>query len=200
VGIGEPAQIVGEGGDHAQEFVGENGLLLVGRAGMAPPDPAHHFGDVAVGAVERLAALGAVPGNGREPPLDGAHRARLLARGRGLRRRGGEVEADHLRVRGQGFEVPAPAPGGVVAPVGGIGALRCGGLGAAGVVPGGLRQALQMDRYFFAGPRRGGRGRSRDFGRAGGVGGHFWRVTACLPSHAIICNERSSWQHRRWLR
>jgi hypothetical protein len=36
------------------------------------PDAAHHFGDVPIGAVERLAVLDAVPGNGREPPLDGA--------------------------------------------------------------------------------------------------------------------------------
>ena len=95
--VAQAAQIVVEGRGHAQEIFGENGLLLVGRAGVAAADPAHHFGDVPIGAVERLAALGAVPGDGREPPFDGAHRARLLARGRGLRRRGGEVEADYLQ-------------------------------------------------------------------------------------------------------
>jgi hypothetical protein len=103
---------------------------------------------------------------GREPPLDGAHRARLLAGSRRLGRGGSEVKADHLRVRGQGFEVLAPAPSGVVAPVGRVGALRRGGLGAAGVVPGGLRQAFEMDRHPCVLPRRGGQGRVifRDIG------------------------------------
>ena len=43
--------------------LGENGLLLVGRPGVPAPDAAHHFGDVPIGAVERLAVLGAVPGD-----------------------------------------------------------------------------------------------------------------------------------------
>jgi hypothetical protein len=86
--VAQAAQVVGEGGDHAQEIVGENRLLLVGWPAVAAPDAAHDFGDVAVGAVERLAALGAIPGNRREPPLDRAHRVRLFARGRGLRRGG----------------------------------------------------------------------------------------------------------------
>ena len=141
--VAQAAQIVVEGRDHAHQIFGENGLLLVGRPGVPAADAAHHLGDVAVGAVERLAALGAVPGDGREPALDGAHRVRLFAGGRGLRRRGGEVEADHLRVRGQGVELLAPAPGGVVAPVGGIGALGGGGLGAAGVVSGGLAPGVR---------------------------------------------------------
>jgi hypothetical protein len=127
--VAQAAQIVGEGSDHAQEIVGENGFLLVGPPGVPAPDAAHHLGDVAIGAVERLAALGAVPGDGREPTLDGAHRVRLLAGGRGLRRRSSKIQPDHLWVRGQGLEVPAPAPSGVMAPIGGVGAQRSCGLG-----------------------------------------------------------------------
>jgi hypothetical protein len=59
---------------------------------------------------------------------------------------GGEVEADHLRVWGQGVEVLALAPGGVVAPIGGVGALGCRGLGAAGIVAGGFGEVFQMGR------------------------------------------------------
>src|ERR1700688_5124301 len=44
--VAQAAQIVVEGRGHAQEIFGENGLLLVGRAGVAAADPAHHFGDV----------------------------------------------------------------------------------------------------------------------------------------------------------
>jgi hypothetical protein len=43
----------------ADEYIlGENGFLLVGRPGVAAPDTAHHFGDVAIGAVERLSLAG----------------------------------------------------------------------------------------------------------------------------------------------
>jgi hypothetical protein len=142
--IAQAAQTVVQRLDHAHQIFGENRLLLVGRPGVPAPDAAHHFGNMPIGAVERLAALGAGPGDGREPPLDGAHRVRLFAGGRGLRRRGGEVEADDLRVRGQGFQFPAAAPCGVVAPVGGVGALRGRRLGAARVVPRGRSRALPI--------------------------------------------------------
>jgi Protein of unknown function (DUF1403) len=74
------AQAVVEGRDHAHQVFGEDRLLLLGRPAMAEPEAAHH---VPIGPVERLAALGAGPGEGREPPLDGAHGVRLLAGGRG---------------------------------------------------------------------------------------------------------------------
>jgi hypothetical protein len=57
---------------------------------------------------------------------------------------------------GQGFEFLAPAPRGVVAPVGRVGALGGGGLGAAGVAPRGLRRAFEMDRHPFILARQGG--------------------------------------------
>jgi hypothetical protein len=41
----------------------------------------------------------------------------------------------------------------------GVGALGGGGLGAAGIVPGGFRQAFEMDRHPRVLPRRGGQGR-----------------------------------------
>jgi hypothetical protein len=66
---------------------------------MAAADAAHHFGDMAIGAIERRAALGIVPGDRRQPPFDGAYRSRLagdcLFGGAGR-----EIEADDLRGRG----------------------------------------------------------------------------------------------------
>ena len=72
--------------------------------------PGEHGGDVPVLAVDRLAALGEIPHERREPPLDGADRARLRAGRAGGA--GGDVEAENLRIRGQGREVLPPRPGG----------------------------------------------------------------------------------------
>ncbi len=52
-------------------------------------------------AVHRLAALGKIPHERRQPPLDGADRARLQAGRAGGA--GGDVEAENLGIRGQGM-------------------------------------------------------------------------------------------------
>jgi hypothetical protein len=60
-----------------------------------------------------------------------------------------------------------------VAPVGGVGALGGGGLGAAGVIPSGFRQAFEMDRRLGVWLWHNELGRSLGLGS---VVGHFWRV------------------------
>ena len=125
-----------ERGDHGEEILGQDRLLLLGRAALGAADPRQHGGDVPVLAVDRLAALGEIPLERREPPLDGADRARLRAGRAGGA--GGDVEAENLRIRGQGGEVLPARPGGVMAPVGGVGAVGVWRRGGAGVVAGGL--------------------------------------------------------------
>ena len=98
-----------ERGDHGEEVLGQDGLLLLGRAALGAADPGEHGGDVPVLAVHRLAALGEIPHERREAPLDGADRARLRAGRAGGA--GGDVEAENLRIRGQGREVLPPRPG-----------------------------------------------------------------------------------------
>jgi hypothetical protein len=166
--VAQAAQVVAERRDHRQQVFGQHGLLLVGRPAMAAANAAHHLGYVTVGAIEGDAVLGAVPCDGGEPSLDGAYRAGLFAR-RGFGGAGGEIEADHPRVRGQGVEVLASAPGGVMAPVGRISALRRLSLGAAGVVAGGLSETLQVSWEGARIRGRDGEGRGLKFR---GVGGH----------------------------
>ena len=65
---------------HGDEILGQHGFLLQRRAAVAVADAGEHGGDMAVLAVERLAALGIVPGQGGEAALDRRHRIRLLCR------------------------------------------------------------------------------------------------------------------------
>ena len=84
---------------HGDEILGQDGFLLPRRRGVGVADAGHHGGDMAVLAVERLAALGIVPGQRREPALDRRHRVRLAVAGRRAGGAGGDVEADDLRIR-----------------------------------------------------------------------------------------------------
>ena len=61
-------------GDHGEQILGQDGLLLLGRAPLGAADPRQYGGDVAVFAVHRLAALRKIPHERRQPPLDGADR------------------------------------------------------------------------------------------------------------------------------
>lgn len=68
-------------------------------------------GDMAIGARERLATLGKIPGEGGEPSVNGRDRTRLAIDGGhagGLSR---DVEPAKLRVGEQSTEGLAPAPG-----------------------------------------------------------------------------------------
>jgi hypothetical protein len=69
--IAPAAQIAIECLDHAHQLIGQNGFFPIRRVAVLAPDAAHHFRDMAVGAIERLTALRAVPGDGREPSFDG---------------------------------------------------------------------------------------------------------------------------------
>ena len=122
---------------------------------MGAPDAGEHGRDVAVLAVERLAALGEIPHERRQPPLDGADRARLRAGRAGGA--GGDVEAENLRIRGQHKEVLPAGPGAIVAPVGGVGAVCVWRRGGAGIVAGGVgerREARGQGRPRIDGRRR----------------------------------------------
>ena len=66
---------------------------------------------------------------------------------------GGEIEADGLRVRGQGVEALPAQPGGELPPIGLIGALGVVGAGVAGVVARLVAEGVEM--------RRAGRGTRR---------------------------------------
>ena len=74
--VAQAAQIAEiERGDHGEQILGQDGLLLLRRAALGAADPGQHGGDVPVLAVHRLAALGEIPRERREAPLDGADRA-----------------------------------------------------------------------------------------------------------------------------
>ena len=144
-----------EGGDHGEEILGQDGLLLLGRATLGAADARQNGGDVPVLAVHRLAALGEIPHERREAALDGADRAGFRAGRAGGA--GGDVEAENLRIRGQGREVLPPRPGAKMAPVGGVGAVGVLRRRGAGVVAGGLgerREASGQGRPRIDGRRR----------------------------------------------
>ena len=104
--------------------------------------PRQHRGDMRIARIERAAELAIAPANAGEPALQ---------RGNGQRRparpaldAGGEIEADGLRVRGQGVETLTAQPGGEVPPVGVIGPLGVLRAGVAGVVAGLFRERREM--------------------------------------------------------
>ena len=138
-----------EGRDHRQQVLGQDGLLLLRRATLGAADSRQHGGDVPVRAVHWLAALGEIPHERREPPLDRADRAFRLPAAAGPRGAGGDVESDDLRIRGQGREVLPPRPGRIVSPIGGICFSRVVRTGRLGVVACAGGEVLQM-----AGPPR----------------------------------------------
>lgn len=104
--------------------------------------------DMPLRAVQRPAALGKVPGEAGKPPLDGrklkGRGATLRIAGGGARGTGADIEPDHLRARRQGIEASAPAPGGKMPPILGVGVARV--LRGGVVAPRGLDQFLDMRR------------------------------------------------------
>lgn len=128
---------------HGEQVLGQDRRLLARRCGVAVADAGQHGGDVAVAAVERQAALGIGPADRREPPLDGRDGVLAAADGSCPAGAGGDVEARDLRVGVQGVQPLAPAPGGEVFPVGGIGAAGVGGTGGLGIAAGALGQVAQ---------------------------------------------------------
>ena len=106
--IAQAAQIAEiERSDHGEQILGQDRLLLLRRAAMGAADPGEHGGDVAVLAVERLAALGEIPHQApRARRSIVADRARLSGRPRRRRRR---------RYRGRELADPGAGRGGSAA-------------------------------------------------------------------------------------
>ena len=156
-----------EGGDHGEEVFRQHSLFLLGWPALGAANAGEHGRDMPVLAVHRLAALGEIPHERRQPPLDRADRARLRARRAGGA--GGDVEPEDLGIRGQGGEVLAAGPGRIMPPVGGIGA---GGVGrgcGAGVVAGGLGERGEAGGQGGGGIGRRRRGRGGDLVHDPGV-------------------------------
>ena len=63
--------------DHGEEVLRQHRLFLLGRPALGAADAGEHGGDMAVGAVECLAALGEIPHQRRKPALDRGDRARF---------------------------------------------------------------------------------------------------------------------------
>ncbi len=92
---------------HGDQILGQHRFLLPGRGGVRVADAGHDGGDMAVLPVERLAALGIIPGQRRKPALDRRHGVWLLVAGRLAGGAGGDVEADDLRIGRQTSRRPA---------------------------------------------------------------------------------------------
>jgi hypothetical protein len=95
-----------------------------------------------IARVQQAAELPIAPANAGEPALQRGNRQRRPARP--ALDAGSEIQANGLRVRGQGVEALPAQPGGEVPPVGVIGPLRVLGAGVAGVVAGLFRERREM--------------------------------------------------------
>ena len=104
---------------------------------MGAANAGEHGRNMPIACVERLAALAVMPADAGEPPLQ---RSATLKAGSPAAadslHAGGEIEADGLRVRGQGIEALPAQPGGKLPPIGVIGAPGVVRAGVAGVIAG----------------------------------------------------------------
>lgn len=146
--VPETAQTVAiERFQHGDQVFRREGLLLAGRGSVLVADAGEHGGDRAILAVESCAAaLRVVPGQRRQPPLDGGDRTGFAAAVHGAGGAGRDVQPDHVRIRGQGRKILAPAPGGKMLPVGGVGAARVGGGRGFDIAARALGEFLQVAR------------------------------------------------------
>src|SRR5438445_12884607 len=105
-----------------------------------------------IGAIHWQAALGKVPGEAGEAPLDRRDAERWQAAFRLTGGAGADVETDDLARRRQRIEAFAEAPAGEMPPVLGVGVSRVFGAGGVGIACGGLDEGFQTRRR----PRGGG--------------------------------------------
>ncbi len=78
--VAQAPQVVGQGGDHGADVVRRDRVLPHRGAGVAAADAGEDGGDVAVDAVEAVAALRAAPGDATEAALDGGDREAAAGR------------------------------------------------------------------------------------------------------------------------
>ena len=143
--VAQAAQIHLERRQHRQQFVGEDRLLLDRRAAMGAANAGEHRRNMPIARVERLAALAVTPANAGEPALQRSETLQPARRPRAdSLHAGGEIEADGLRVRGQGIEALPAQPGGELPPIGVIGASGVVGAGVAGVIAGFFGERREM--------------------------------------------------------
>lgn len=129
--VAQPPEIMAQCRDHGEKIVGEHRLLLARRLCVLAADAGEHDGDVAVFPIHRQAALGKIPPQSRQAPLDGGDGKRFNAALRITGGAGADVESDFLHLRGQRLKAVAPAPGQIVRKilgVGGLGILRAAAL------------------------------------------------------------------------
>ena len=155
------------------------------RAAMGAANAGEHRRNMPIDCIERLAELAVTPANAGEPALQvatetGCDRGVFRAPAELLLHTGGEIEADGLRVRGQGIEALPAQPGGKLPPIGVIGALGVVRAGVAGVVAG-----LFGERRRDAGRGRARRAADRRLSNSSSmlaIASSFWRRIRALAS------------------
>ena len=142
--IAQPAQVKGEGGNHGENVIAQDGFFLHWWAGMLPLDPGQHRGNMTVLANKGEAALLVVPGKTGETPFDGRDRDRWSLANGGSQIR--QIETDHFQRGWQGVRAFQPAPTGEMFPVGGIGLIGVPSRRGLGVVAGSINKAIKSAR------------------------------------------------------
>ena len=106
------------------------------------------------------------------------------------RHAGGEIEADGLRVRGQGIEALPAQPGGELPPIGVIGALGVVGAGVAGVIAGFFGERGEMGGGGPLGERRAAALRTSSSMSA--ISSSFWRPFGACASFRAEKSDASA--------
>ena len=114
---------------HGNDVLRHHSFFLHRWPRVTVADTGHDRGNVPVLAIERQPALGVVPAQRRKPALNGGNRVRFFIAANSARRAGRHIKPDNLRLRGEGRESLAPAPGGKMFPVALIGPPGVGGTG-----------------------------------------------------------------------
>ena len=150
--VADAAQIHVERRHHRQQLVGKNRFFLGWRPGMGASNAREHGRNMPVRDVEGLSELAIAPADAGKPAFERGDAERRPARR--LLHAGGEIEADGLRVRGQGIEALSAQPGRELPPIRLIGAPCVFGAGVAGVIAGLFAERGQVWGGDLFGARR----------------------------------------------